>query len=172
MKRLLSLGAFALLLLSPSMALAQSSMATMQYGVGPHGFDYFIGTWTCKNSMASDLSGPSTSTLTISPSPAGSSLYFRVKGQKFDSAGYVSYSAKTKTWLNPAAFADGSYSFESTTQTGKKTTWTGTYYNAASGTTAQIRDTYTLFPGHYTDLNETKSGGAWKTTGNSTCTKE
>ena len=171
MKRLLSLGALASLLLSPCVAGAQSAMGSSQYGVGPHGWDYWIGTWTCKNSMASSVSGPSTTTLTVGPSSVGASLYFRGKGQGFDQFGYISYSGKTKTWWNPVAFADGSYSFESTMQIGKKATWTGTYYNAASGTTAQERDTYVLYPGRFTDLNETKSGGAWKTTGNTTCTK-
>ena len=170
MKKVFSLGAFALLL-SPSMAVARSSMATTQYGVGPHGWDYWVGTWTCKNLMVSAVSGPSTTTLTVSSSRAGSSYYYRSKGQNFDQAGYISYSAKTKAWFNPVAYADGGYSFESTTQTGKKTTWTGTYYSAASAMTAQVRDTYTMSPGRFTDFNETKSGGVWKTTGNTTCTK-
>jgi hypothetical protein len=152
----------------PCVGLGQSSAS----GIGPHGWDYYIGTWTCTNTMApSALSGPTTVTVAIMGSNAGAPLFFRVKGQAFDESGYVSYSAKTKTWLNPVAFADGSYYLESTKQTGKKTTWSGPYYNAASGTTVQIRDTYTLSTGHYTDVTQTNSGGGWKTVANSTCTK-
>lgn len=165
MKRLLLLGAFASLMLSPCVAAAQSSMS----GVGPHGWDYYLGTWTCTNGTASSVSGSSTATVTITSTDSG--LFFRAKGQGYDQSGYVVYSAKAKTWANPTAYSDGSYSFESSSQSGKKTTWTGTYYNAASGTTVQERDTYTLSPGRYTDLNQTKSGGVWKMTGNSTCTK-
>jgi hypothetical protein len=50
-------------------------------------------------------------------------------------------------------------------------TWTGTYYNAASGTATHLRDTYTtLNPGHYTDLTQMNIGSGWKTTASSTCT--
>jgi hypothetical protein len=168
MKRLLFFVALASLATAPYVATAQSASG---YGVGPHGWDYYIGTWTCTNAMASSVSGPAMATVTIMASNAGAPLFFRAKGQGFDQSGYVSYSAKSKVWSNPVAYSDGSYSFESTSQTGKKTTWTGSYWNAASGTTVQERDTYTLYPGKYTDLNETKSGGSWKTTGNSTCTK-
>jgi hypothetical protein len=166
MKGLLFFAAFATLATAPCLAPAQST-----YGVGPHGWDYYIGTWTCANTMASSVSGPATATVTITASNAGAPLFFRAKGDGFEQSGYVSYSPKTKVWSNPGAYADGSYSFESTNQTGRKTTWTGSYFNAASGTTVQERDTYTLNPGQYTDLNQTKVGGAWKTTGNSICKK-
>jgi hypothetical protein len=169
MKRLVFFAAFAALVAAPSVAPAQSSASG--YGVGPHGWDYYIGSWTCTNTMASTVSGPATATLKISASNAGAPLFFRAMGPSFDESGYVSYSAKTKVWSNPVAYADGSYSFESTTQTGKKTTWSGSYFNAASGTTVQEHDTYTLSPGKYVDLNQTKIGGVWKTTGNSVCTK-
>jgi hypothetical protein len=167
MKRFVLFSAFAALVAAPSVAPAQSS----GYGVGPHGWDYYIGSWTCTNTMASNVSGPATVTLKISTSNAGAPLFFRATGPNFDESGYVAYSAKTKVWSNPVAYADGSYSFESTTQTGKKTTWAGSYFNAASGTTVQEQDTYTLSSGKYTDLNQTKIGGVWKTTGNSICTK-
>lgn len=168
MKKFVFLAATAVLVLSPCIAHGQS---TSGYGVGPHGWDYYIGKWTCTNTMASGVSGPASVTVQISASSAGTPLFFRATGQNFDQSGYVSYSARTKTWFNPTAYADGSYSFESTTQTGKKTTWSGTYFNAGTGTTVQERDTYTLFPGRYNDLNQTKIGGVWKTTGNEVCTK-
>jgi hypothetical protein len=171
MKRLLWLAVFAALATTPCMAPAQSSGPAS--GVGPHGWDYYIGTWTCTNTLPpSAQSGPATVTVKIAASPnAGTPLFFRATAAGFDESGFVSYSSKTKSWSNPASYADGSYSFESTTQTGKKTTWTGTYYNAASGTATHLRDTYTLNPGSYTDLTQMNTGGGWKTTANSTCTK-
>jgi len=172
MKRLLFFAAVASLAMIPCVAPAQSPTSASASGIGPHGWDYYIGTWTCTNSLPpSAESGPATVTLTISSSNAGAPLFFRAKGEGFDESGYVSYSAKTKTWSNPGAYADGSYSFESTKQTGRKTTWSGSYYNAAAGTTVQLRDTYTLSTGRYTDLTQINSGSGWKTTANSTCIK-
>lgn len=157
--------------LLPCAAPAQSAMSGPALGVGPHGSDYFLGNWTCTNSAASAVSGPTTSKLSIVSSSAGAPLFFRVTAPGFDESGYVSYSAKTRVWSNPTSYADGSYGFESTKQVGRKTTWTGTYFNAASGTTVAQRDTYTLSTGRYTDVNQTKVGGVWKTTGSTTCTK-
>jgi hypothetical protein len=172
MKRLLLPAVFAALVMAPCVAPAQSSMSGPASGVGPHGWDYYIGTWTCTNTMPpSAQSGPATVTVKISASNAGAPLFVRATGPSFDESGYVSYSSKTKTWSNPSAYDDGSYSLESTTQTGKKTTWSGTYYNAASGTSTRLRDTYNLSPGHYTDLTQMDTGSGWKTTASSTCTK-
>lgn len=172
MKRLLLPAVFAAFVMAPCIAPAQSPMSASSYGVGPHGWDYYIGTWTCTNTMApSAQSGPATVAVKISASNAGAPLFFRATGPGYDQSGYVSYVSKTKTWSNPASYSDGSYSLESTTQTGKKTTWSGTYFNAASGTTAHLRDTYTLNPGRYTDLTEMNTGSGWKTTASSTCTK-
>jgi hypothetical protein len=172
MKKLFVFAAFASLAIPPCAASAQSSMSATASGIGPHGWDYFIGTWTCANNMpASAESGPATVTATITASSAGPPLFFRAQGQGFDESGYVSYSAKTKVWSNPAAFADGSYFFESTKQTGRKTVWSGMYHNAATGTTSQIRDTYTLSPGRYMDVTQVNNGSGWKTTASITCTK-
>ncbi len=171
MRKFLSFLTFAALAIAPSVAPAQSAMSTAMLGVGPHGWDYYIGTWSCINSMPSAMTGPATQTLVISRSNAPAALFFRVSGQGYDQSGYVAYVATTKTWLNPASYANGSYSFESTTQTGRKTVWTGTMFDAASGKTLQIRDTYTLSPRSYTDVTQYKSGGTWKTSFNGTCTR-
>ncbi len=169
MKRLLWFVALAALAVVPCAAQAQSSPSMV--GVGAHGYDFLIGTWTCKSNTPSPLGGPSTSTLTGSRSDAGG-LFLRSTGKGFDEAGYIAYAAKSKTWWNPNGFSDGGYSEESSTQTGKKTVWTGSYYSAASGKTVQIRDTYTISTmNQFTDLNEVQSAGAWKTQYTITCTK-
>ena len=171
MKKLISLAALAALAMAPCAAAAQSAMSAAALGVGPHGWDYYIGTWSCVNSLPSAMSGPASQTLTVSRSSAGTNLYFRVTGQDFDGSGYIAYSAKTKSWANPIALGDGSYGFESSSQTGKKTVWSGTMYNAATGKTIQVRDTYTLGASSYTDVTQYKSGAVWKTSYNATCTK-
>ncbi|HVN69789.1 MAG TPA: hypothetical protein VMU38_09095 [Candidatus Binatia bacterium] len=171
MKRLLTFVAFAALTIAPCATQAQSAMSASTLGVGPHGWDYYIGTWSCSNSMPSAMSGPATQTLTVSRSAAGSGLFFRVTGTGFDGSGFVTYAAPSKTWMNPASLANGSYSYESTTQTGKKTVWTGTMFDASTGKTMQIRDTYTLSPSSYTDVTQYKSGAVWKTSYSATCTK-
>lgn len=172
MKKLLPLVALVAVAIVGYALPAQSAMSTSMLGVGPHGWDYYIGTWSCRNSMPSAMSGPASQTLTISRSNAGPALFFRVSGRGFDQSGYVTYSARTKTWSNPASYADGSYSYESSTQTGKTTVWTGSYFSAASGATMPIRDTYTILSqASYADVSQMRSGGAWKTTYKGTCTR-
>jgi hypothetical protein len=99
--------------------------------------------------------------------------FFRNTGQDFDSTGYLVYVAKSKSWLNPFTVAEGSYGSESTTQTGKKIVYTGSFYNATSGKTVESRDTYTTADDlkSQTDLGEFMSGGTWKALYNTTCTK-
>jgi hypothetical protein len=170
MTRFLSLSVLALFALMPCRALPQSSMMSTQIGVGPHGYDFAIGTWSCTNSMPSAMSGPATTTLTLARSPQGS-LMFHSTGGNFDSVGYVAYNAKTKTWWNPGSVGDGSYSIESTMQSGPKSVWTGTFFNAATRKTTPIRDTYNFSATKYTDITQVQAGGAWKTVANIACTK-
>jgi hypothetical protein len=170
MTRLVALFALAALVIVPSVARPNSMAATM-VGVGPHGYDWLLGTWACKNSLPSAMGGPAATTLTVSRATNGS-LAVHVNGANFDAAGYVTYNPKTKTWWNPSALATGDTSSESSQQTGKKTVWSGPFYEAASGKSMAIRDTYTLVsPTIYHDLSEAQVGGAWKTVGNITCIK-
>ena len=91
---------------------------------------------------------------------------------EFDSLGYIVYDSKTKTWWTPGVLATGDYSTESTQQTGKKTVWNGTFYNAAMGKTVPIRDTFIQDSmTTYKDLSQAQIGGTWKTEGIITCTK-
>jgi len=172
MKRLLSFVMLATLVVAPSAAQSQpTAMSLSMIGVGPHGYDFFIGTWTCNNPTPSAMAGPSTFTITVARSNASPALFVRTAGKNFDTSGYVAYSSKTKTWWGPTAYADGSYGLETSTATGKKTVWSGSYFSA-SGKTMQIKDTYDqLTLTKYTDLGEYKAGGAWKTLYLITCTK-
>lgn len=173
MKKVLLFVALAALAATPGVAQAQPmAMSAATLGVGAHGWDSLIGTWTCTNTTPSAIGGPSTTTIKVSRSTAGPQLFIRISGTNFDATSYQVYSAKTKTWWNPSAYADGSYSSESTTQTGKKTVWSGPYVNAASGKTMQIRDTYAFVSSNkFTDLGEYQAGGAWKTQYTNTCTR-
>lgn len=172
MRKLLPLAMLAALAIAPGAVMAQPAMSASTLGIGPHGWDYYIGSWSCTNSVPSAMGGPASQALVISRGNAGTALYFRVTAQGFDGSGYVAYSAKTNTWSNPVAYADGSYSYESTSQTGKKTVWAGSYFNATSGATTQIRDTYDLLSASsYTDVTQIKSGAVWKTTYKGSCTK-
>lgn len=148
---------------------AASAMSGSTTGVGPHGYDFLVGTWTCKNGMPGPMSGPALSTVVISRS--GGTLAFHATGTGLDAMGYIVYTPKTKTWSNPSATSTGGYGTETTTQTGKKATWTGPASDG-SGKTMQTRDTYTFVNAtSYTDLFQVEQGGTWKTEGNSTCTK-
>lgn len=156
--------------LVPCAAQSASAMSSSTVGAGPHGYDFLVGTWTCKNSMPGPMSGPALSTVVISRVGSGT-LSFHATGTGLDAMGYVVYTPKTKTWSNPSATSTGGYGTESTTQTGKKSTWTGPAADA-SGKTTQTRDTYVWMNATtYTDLFQAEEGGTWKTAGNSTCTK-
>ena len=171
MKSYFSFLLIALFALAPCAAQSASAMSPATIGVGAHGYDFLIGSWTCKNSMPSPMGGPATTMAAISRAANGA-LSFHATGTGFDGMGYVVYAAKTKTWWNPSSASNGSYGTESTQQTGKKTTWTGPVVDASSGKTMQQRDTYTFENATtYTDLYQIQQGGAWKTEGNSTCTK-
>lgn len=159
----------ALFALAPCAAQSQSNV--MSVGVGQHGYDFLIGTWSCTNSIPSRMGGPSSTTLTFGRSASGS-ISVHVTGANFDGLGYVVYAAKTKTWWNPSAVGNGDYSRESSQQTGKTTVWTGEYFDASTGKTIPIRDTYTMANmNSYSDLSEAQVGGTWKTEGKITCTK-
>jgi hypothetical protein len=150
------------------MSAAPMSVATI--GVGAHGYDFLAGTWTCKNSTPSAMSGPATTTVNIARTTGGS-LMFHASGANFAGMGYVAYNAKTKMWSNPAAYSDGGYGNETSVGTGKKNVWTGPITDA-SGKTMQQRDTYMWTSSNsYTDLYQVEMGGSWKTEGNSVCTR-
>jgi hypothetical protein len=141
-------------------------------GVGAHGYDFLVGTWSCVNNAPSAIGGPKSTTLTFARSSDNSAVFARVTGKNFDGSSYITYAAKTKRWSNPSLYPDGSYQNESTTDTGKKTVWTGPYVNGASGKTTQTRDTYVMIsPTKYTDVGQSLAGGVWKTQYKITCTK-
>lgn len=150
-------------------AVHSQTMSPSTNGVGPNGFDWAVGTWSCTNSMPSPMGGPSSQTLTVTKTGNGALMY-HVTGTKFDETWYNVYLPQAKSWVSPFTYADGTYGTESTTQTGAKLVWTGAATDA-TGKTTQIRDTTTFEGSKYTDLGEVQSGGTWKTQYNSTCTK-
>ncbi|MBV8066687.1 MAG: hypothetical protein JO113_01835 [Candidatus Eremiobacteraeota bacterium] len=170
MSKFFTVLALTVLGLAPGIALSQP-MSVSMVGVGAHGYDFMIGSWSCTNSVPSRLGGPSTSSFTISRSANGA-LFVHSTAENYDTASYVVYAPKTKTWWSPTSYADGSYNFESTRQTGAKTVWTGTLFDASSGKTTSIRDTFE-FPNAttQTDLTQVETAGTWKTVANSTCKK-
>jgi len=169
MKRLLFSVVLIAFAVVPCAVLSQT-MSMSSYGVGPNGFDWAVGSWSCTNSMPSPMGGPSTQTLTITKTSAGALMY-HATGNNFDNVWYNVYRPQTKSWVSPFILADGSYGTESTNQTGAKIVWTGTATDA-TGKNMQVRDTNT-FEGStkYTDLGEFQSGGAWKQQYNVSCTK-
>ena len=169
MRRFFACTALLALAIAPSIARSESPTSVSSVGVGAHGYDWLIGTWTCSNAAPSAMSGPTATTLTVTRNGAGA-LSIHTAGANFDGLGYVVYAAKTKTWWNPTALATGDYSTESSMQTGKKTVWTGTFYSG--GKSNAIRDTYTMTTmTAFKDLSEAQLNGAWKTEAKTTCTK-
>ncbi len=60
MKRLFSIALLLSLVVPSETQAASGSMSTPMMGVGPHGFDYLIGSWSCINSIPSNIGGPAT----------------------------------------------------------------------------------------------------------------
>jgi hypothetical protein len=154
----------AALVFAPCATRAQTTPISM-YGVGPHGFDWAVGTWSCTSK-----SHVTRATLKVTRT-SGGPIFYRSSGENFDNSWYAVYMPKTKTWVSPFIVDDGSYGTESTTQTGKKIVWTGTAYFADSGKTLQVRDTNVNGPNTYADLGEVRSAGTWKTEYSVSCTR-
>jgi hypothetical protein len=172
MKKFLFYVALAAVALAPAAAQSQMMSATTTvYGAGAHGFDAFVGTWSCTNVMPSPMGGPTHTTLTVARTSLPGVIYYHSVGTGFDNAWYNVYVPSKKMWQSPFIVSDGSYGTETTTQTGKKIVWVGTAYFAASGKTMSIRDTNVNSPNKYTDLGEVQSGGAWKTQYSVSCTR-
>jgi hypothetical protein len=167
-RSLLIIGALALAL-APLVAQAQMTSAATT-GVGPHGYDWQIGTWSCTNPMPSAMGGPAHQSMTVTKTSTGA-LLFHTTGTNFDFSAYDMYVPSKQMWVSPYSGADGTYGSESTSQTGKKTVWVGSSYFPEMGKTMPTRDTYVNSSNKYTDLGEYSSGGVWKTQYNVTCTK-
>lgn len=172
MKRFLSFVVLATLAVAPSAAQSASTpMSASAIGVGPHGYDFLIGSWACTNDAPSAVAGPASSTITVTKSAAGGALFYRVTGKDFDAATYLTYSPKTKTWWGPTAYADGGYEIESTTDTGPKAVWAGSLVSGGSSKAIPWRDNYTMSSSKLVDVGQSKATGSWKTQYTVTCTK-
>jgi hypothetical protein len=170
LNRLASVVIFSALIATPFAARAQTMGTAFAVTPGPRGFDWLVGTWSCVNKNPSPLSGPPTSSFTATRAGAGT-YFVKAMGANFQTAGYVTYLPKTKTWNAPAAFADGGYEIESSKDAGKKFTFTGTYYTAR-GKATTVRDLYTLV-GTKTqiDVGQANTSGLWKTIYTVDCTR-
>ncbi len=157
--------------LAGAMALAPGAVgaqtAAAAYGVGPHGFDWAVGTWSCTNSVPSPMGGPRKTTLTVVRTSNGT--FYRTVGATFDNSWYNVYVPKTKSWVSPFIINDGTYGTESTSMTGAKMVWVGTAVDGSSGKTMRVRDTNVMSADKYTDLGEYMSGGTWKPQYDVTC---
>lgn len=170
MNKLLSIITLVALGIVPAAAQSQVMSAGM-YGIGPHGFDGWVGTWSCTNTMPSEMGGPTHTTLTVTHTSVAGVIYYRSVGTGFDNAWYNVYVPAKKTWQSPFIVSDGSYGNETAMQTGKKIVWVGTAYFANSGKTMAVRDTNIIAPTKYSDLGEVRSGGVWKTQYSVSCTR-
>lgn len=165
MKKLLGICAFVALLVAPGVASAQSS-------TGSHAYDWLIGTWSCTNATPNAMAGPASQTETVTRSSTTGAFITHFTGTNFDQYGFLSYDPATRTWWSSWAFTGGSIGNESTTMSGAKTVWHGSFFNAANGTHSHLRDTMTISsPTKYTDLGEDDSSGSMKPIYNGTCTK-
>ena len=111
MKRFLLAVASGILLAAPCVArAAMTPMASSTYGAGPHGYDWAIGTWSCRNAMPSPMGGPAKQMLTVTR--ANGVLMYHDIGTNFDQTWYNVYVPGTKSWTSPFVVSDGTYGTE------------------------------------------------------------
>lgn len=157
--------------LLPMLAGAASNMSVSQVGSGASGYDWYVGTWTCTNTMAASKLGALQSTTVTASKMKDGSIFFHTTSPNGDVTGYYAYDPKTKTWYNPFSDSSGYYGYESTQQSGKTMQFSGMFY-MTTGAPVAIRDTYTMLSmGKQYDVSEAKVGGTWKTVAKTTCTK-
>lgn len=174
MKRLLITLAACAAVLAPSLATpapAETPMSVSGVGVGSHGYDWMIGTWSCTNPMhPSELGALASTTITATKVKDGN-VMVRTASPNGDVTSYYAYLPRTKTWYSPYADSGGKYGTETTQETGKTIHWIGTFYDT-DGTVTPIRDTFTMLSmTKQVDLSEAKAGGVWKVMAKTTCVK-
>lgn len=134
-------------------------------------YDWLVGTWSCTNELAAPIGGPANQTLAVAPS-VGGSLAMKMTGSGFERSGYIAYSPSSKTWWNPFSYPTGDYAAESTTQTGATSVWSGSYFQASTGKTFHVRDTYVRHGAtRFHDVGQYRSNGVWKTGFRGGCVK-
>ena len=172
MKRsILAIAALSVLLAPAVAPAATGPMSSSAVGAGPNGYDWLVGTWSCKNTMEpSKLGALSSSSVTATKGKDGS-IALHTTSPNGDVTVYYAYIPGTKSWYSPFVDSGGNYGYESTQQTGKSILWTGTFY-LTNGSTTPIRDTYTMLSmSKQYDFSEAKVGDAWKVVAKTTCTK-
>lgn len=156
---------------SNGVALANMPTSVSAVGVGPNGYDYMIGTWSCSNPMAASKLGALPSTTQTASKVRDGNIMIRTASPNGDVTAYNTYIAATKTWYGPFADSGGKYGTEMTRDTGRTVRWVGTFYDA-DGAPTPIRDTYTMLSmSKQVDVSEARVGGVWKVTARTTCTK-
>lgn len=152
-------------------ARADSMMSMSSVGAGPHGYDYMVGTWSCRNTMHPTALGALAATYMTASKLKDGNIMIRTASPNGDVTAYDAYLAKTKTWYGPFADSGGKYGTETTQGSGKTIRWVGTFYDT-DGSATPIRDTYTMLSmTKQLDVSEAKVGGAWKVVAKTTCTK-
>jgi hypothetical protein len=164
-------GALSVLFSSASTAATAAPMSFSAVGAGPTGYDWLVGTWSCKNSMQPSKLGALSSASVTAAKLRDGSIALHTSSPNGDVTVYYAYVPSTKMWYSPFVDSGGNYGYESTQQSGKAVLWVGTFY-LTNGSTTAIRDTYTMLGmSKYYDLSEAKAGGTWKTVAKTTCTK-
>jgi hypothetical protein len=157
-----------------SRAVTQAAPAPMSFsavGAGPNGYDWLVGTWSCKNSMQPSKLGALASTSLTATKMKDGSIALHTASPNGDVTVYYAYISSSKSWYSPFADSGGNYGYESTQGSGKTILWTGTFY-LTNGSVTPIRDTFTMLgmTKQY-DRSEAKVGGVWKIVAKTTCTK-
>lgn len=153
------------------LAVILAAMIPASSGSGAHGYDWLVGTWSCKNDQPTTIGGPANQTDTFAHANGGG-LFARVTWSGSERSGYFGYLPSSKTWFQQISYPNGDYYRESTTQMGATTVWQGPFTVAATRATMQVRDTYTVLSAtEFKDVRQYQASGVWKTGYSGTCTK-
>jgi hypothetical protein len=163
------LGLVFLVALTFAPARSQTSLANI--GVGAHGLDFLIGTWTCTYPHAAP-DEPKVATMTVSRGVVPGTLFYRDISRNWEATGLEAYNAKSKSWSDATSFFDATSERVTTTDTGGTQVYTG-WYVGASGKRYNVRVAYvvrnlTTFTGEGESQTD---AGVWKKSWSETCAK-
>src|SRR5579863_3273269 len=82
-------------------------IASSAVGAGPNGYDWLVGTWSCKNSMQPSKLGALSSTSLTATKLKDGSIGLHTSSPNGDVTVYYAYVPSSKTWFTPFADSGG-----------------------------------------------------------------
>jgi len=192
LRAMFSLGAVALMFLSPCVARADATpLPLTEIGVGSHGYDFIAGFWKCE-SAGDDIEHPTHTYIYATRSGMANAVVLVWESSWGQATQTLSYDAKTNVWtatfagepdpnvgvqqdakfLKPLYGEVYSHGSESTSDSGPRTVWSGVGVFPGNAH-RPIRDTWTFASlTQLEDITEEQIDGKWTMWDADKCVKQ